>query len=163
MATATWIKNELEQRGVPFAELQHPEAYTAQRVAQREHVSGHHLAKVVVIMADGRPIELILPASRRVVLDRVREILGTRDVRLASEAEIEKHFPDCEVGALPAWRHWPGVEILMDSSLRTTGEIVLQAGTHRDAVQMKFTDWFAIVQPRVEMFSEPDGRPIFPT
>src|SRR5262245_33818300 len=98
MATATWVRNELEQTGVPFEECHHPDAYTAQAVAQREHVTGHRVAKVVVAMADGRPVELILPASRRVQLDRVREVLGAREARLATEAELERHFTDCEVG-----------------------------------------------------------------
>jgi Ala-tRNA(Pro) deacylase len=160
MPSATWIKNELEQRGVAFEELHHPEAYTAQTVAQREHISGHRVAKVVVVMAEGRPVELILPASRRIALGRIREVLGTRDVRLATEAEIAQHFSDCEVGALPALRHWKGVEVLMDSTLQGQGEIVFQAGTHCDAVRMHFNDWFALVQPRVETFSEPDfGQP----
>ena len=45
-------------------------------LAQREHFSGHRVAKVVVAMVDGRPVELILPASRRVRLDRVQRLLG---------------------------------------------------------------------------------------
>ena len=158
MATATWIKNELEHCGAAYEELHHPDAYTAQTVAQREHVSGHRVAKVVVVMADGRPVELILPASRRIALDRVREALGTRDVRLATEDEIEDYFSECEVGALPALRHWQGVDVVMDNSLKTDGDIVFQAGTHRDAVRMSFNDWFALVGPRVELFSEPDLR-----
>src|SRR6266511_1629868 len=44
MSTATWIKNELEHQGVAYQELHHPEAYTAQAVAQQEHVSGHRVA-----------------------------------------------------------------------------------------------------------------------
>jgi hypothetical protein len=27
-------------------------------------------------------------------------------------------------------------------------------GTHRDAVRMRFDDWFNLVQPRVEMLSD---------
>src|SRR5262249_23803043 len=72
-AAATWIRNELEQGGVAYQERHHPEVFTAQAVAQQEHVSGHGVAKVVGVMADGTPIELILPASRRVRLDWVRE------------------------------------------------------------------------------------------
>jgi Ala-tRNA(Pro) deacylase len=64
MATPMWIRKMLELRGIAFEEMHHPEAYTAQEVAQREHFSGHHVAKVVVVIADGRPVELILPASR---------------------------------------------------------------------------------------------------
>src|SRR5439155_18655526 len=102
MATATWVRDELGSRGIAYEERHHPEAYTAQEVAQREHVSGHRVAKVVCIMADGQPIELILPASRRVQLDWVRKLLGAQAVRLATEDELCQYFTDCEPGAIPA-------------------------------------------------------------
>jgi Ala-tRNA(Pro) deacylase len=154
MATATWVRDELDQRGIAYQELHHPEAYTAQAVAKREHVSGHRVAKVVAVLADGRPVELVLSASRRVRLDRVRELLGARDLRLASELEMERYFTDCEPGAIPALRHWHGVDVIMDGHLRVPGDIVLQAGTHHDAIRMRFDDWFDLVRPRVEEFTE---------
>jgi Ala-tRNA(Pro) deacylase len=159
MATATWVRNELEQSGVPFQEVHHDEAYTAQAVAQREHVSGHRVAKVVIVLADDRPVELILPASRHVVLERVRQMLGAKEVRLASEQEMERYFTDCEVGAIPALRHWKDTDVLMDESMRVPGDILFQAGTHCDAVRMRFDDWFRLVSPRVGQFSEPDHGP----
>lgn len=157
MSTATWVKELLDERGLAYEELHHPDAYTAQAVAQREHVTGHRVAKVVVVMADGRPVELILPASRQIALDKVRAVLGAQLVRLASEAEIHEHFSDCEVGALPALRHWPDVEVLMDQSMRVKGDIIFQGGTHRDAIRMNFDEWFRIVNPRVESFTTMPG------
>jgi Ala-tRNA(Pro) deacylase len=160
MATATWIKNELEQHGIPYEERQHPEVFTAQAVAQCEHMSGHRVAKVVVAIADGLPVELILPASRQVNLQRLREILSARDVRLAAEQELERHFSDCETGAIPPLRHWQGVEVLMDATMRVRGNILIQAGTHSDALSMDFDDWFQMVQPWVASFSrQPDNIP----
>jgi hypothetical protein len=82
----------------------------------------------VAVIAAGRPVELILPASRRVVLDRVRTALGSLDVRLATEGEVERYFPGTEPGAIPALRHWEGVELLMDDAMRVEGDIVLQGG-----------------------------------
>ena len=35
MSTATWVRDELEHCGVTFEEVHHPEAYTAQALAQR--------------------------------------------------------------------------------------------------------------------------------
>jgi Ala-tRNA(Pro) deacylase len=154
MSTATWVHDELDRRGIAYEDLHHPDAFTAQEVAQREHVSGHRVAKVVGVLADGRPIELVLPASRRVALDRVRQLLGASQVRLATEDELAHYFPGCEPGAIPALRHWPGVEVIMDVHLRCDGDIYLPGGTHRDAIRMKFDDWFALVQPRVEQVSE---------
>jgi Ala-tRNA(Pro) deacylase len=155
MATPYWIRTMLELRGIPFEELQHPDVYTAQEVAQREHFSGHRVAKVVVVMADGRPFELILPASRHVNLDRVRKILCAGEVRLATEKEMKAFFTDCEVGAIPALRHWKKVGVLMDPSLEVEGDILFQAGTHHDAVRLKFWDWYELVEPEVVSFSEP--------
>jgi Ala-tRNA(Pro) deacylase len=155
MATPTWIRKMLEMRGIPFEELHHEEAYTAQEVAQREHVSGHRLARVVVVIADNRPVELILPASRHVDLDRVQLVLHAGKVRLATEEEMEKCFTDCELGAIPPLRHWQDVDVLMDRSLNLEGQVVFQAGTHADAVRLKFRDWFELVNPRVANFSLP--------
>jgi Ala-tRNA(Pro) deacylase len=160
MATATWIKSELDEHGVPYEELHHPEAFTAQELAHREHVSGHRVAKVVIVIADDRPVELVLPASRRVVLDRVRDALGVQHVRLAREEEMDRFFPDCVRGAMPALRHGRDVEVLMDESMRNDGDIVFQAGTHLDAVRLRFADWFELVKPRVADFSRLEGAAV---
>jgi Ala-tRNA(Pro) deacylase len=150
-----WIRKMLQTRGIPFEELHHHEVFTAQRMAQCEHVSGHRVAKVVVVMADGRPVELILPATRNVRMDRLHAILNARRVRLATEEEMEAAFSDCAVGAIPALRHWKGVDVVMDRSLTVEGNIVFQAGTHEDAVRLNFRDWYELVQPQVATFSEP--------
>ena len=155
MATPLWIRKMLELRGIAFEELHHPEVYTAQEVAQREHVSGHRLAKVVVVMADGHPVELVLPASRHVNLDRLRTVIHAHEVRLATEAEMEKFFTDCEVGAIPPLRHWQDVGVLMDRSLNVEGDILFQAGTLADAARLNFRDWYEMVNPQVATFSEP--------
>ena len=156
MATASWIKNELEERKVAFEELHHREVFTTQEVAQSEHVSGHRVAKVVIAMADGHPVELVLPASRRVVLEQVRQLMGAKQVRLASEAEMDRIFVDVDTGAIPPLRHWEGVEVIMDETMRVDGPIVIQGGTHRDTIQLDFNDWFEMVKPRVGAFSELD-------
>jgi Ala-tRNA(Pro) deacylase len=160
MTTPKWVRKALEGRGIPYTELHHSRAYTSQEVAQREHVSGHRVAKVVVAMADGKPVELVLPASRRVALEQLRELLGARDVRLATETEIERYFNDCEVGAIPPLRHWQDIEVLMDSTLGAEDDILFQAGTHEDAVLLRFADWQNAVNPRIGTFSEPADIPV---
>jgi Ala-tRNA(Pro) deacylase len=155
MATPHWIRKMLELRGVPYLELSHPAAYTAQELAQREHFTGHRVAKVVVVMADDRPVELVLPASRHVNLERVREVLGAGEVRLATEMEMERFFTDCELGAVPPLRHWEGVPVLMDRALTVEGDILFQAGTHDTAIRLRFRDWYDLVNPQVAAFGEP--------
>jgi len=47
------------------------------------------------------------------------------------------------------------VEVIMDGNLCCDGAIFILGGTHRDAVRMDFDDWFEMVNPRVESFSDP--------
>ncbi len=155
MITPLWIRKTLQLQHVSYEELYHPEANTAQELAHREHVSGHRVAKVVVVRADDRFLELVVPASRRVLLDRVRQMLGARDLRLATEEELENTFTGCEPGAIPALRHWPGIDVLMDAALDIDGDIVFQAGTHCNAIRLNFEDWYRAVRPQIGIFSEP--------
>jgi Ala-tRNA(Pro) deacylase len=140
--------------------MHHREVFTAQEVAQSEHISGHRLAKVVVVVADGRLIELVLPASRRVVLEKVQQMVGARQVRLASEAEMDRVFENVETGAVPALRHWKDVDMIMDESMKTDGAIILQAGTHQDTITLDFRDWYHLVRPRVGAFTELENQPL---
>lgn len=154
MSMPVWMRSMLKRRGVAYEELHHRPAYTSQQVAAAEHVSGRRLAKVVVVMADGRPVELVLPATRRVQIERVREVLGVKEVRFASEREMEAAFPECEVGSMPPVDFKPDVPVLMDPTMMIEGDIIMQAGTHEDAVRMSYDDWFRMVRPRIAAFSD---------
>jgi Ala-tRNA(Pro) deacylase len=158
MSAKTWVTKLLERHGVAYEERYHADAFTAQEVAEHERFGGRRVAKVVVVIADGRFVELVLPATRQVSLERVRQALKAREVRLATEAEMERHLCEAEVGAAPPLRHWPDVPILMDKSMKVKGDILLQAGTHTDAVRLRFDDWFNLVHPRVESFSLPADK-----
>jgi len=46
--------------------------------------------------------------------------------------------------------------VLMDASLSNARELVFQAGTHEDAIRLKFQDWLSLVNPRVEFFTQPE-------
>ena len=87
------LETYLRESGVAYALQHHPVAYTAQEVAEAEHVSGNRVAKVVMVMRDGDPAMLVLPASRRVDFERVYDVLGTTAVRLAAESEFADLFP----------------------------------------------------------------------
>jgi Ala-tRNA(Pro) deacylase len=157
MAAPQWVHETLDEHRIAYENLHHAEAYTAQELAHREHCSGHHVAKVVVAIADGVPLLVVVPASRHVLLEEVRTALDAAEVRLATEAEIAKTFPGCELGAVPPLRHWGDVAVLMDHALETSQTIVFTAGTRADAIRVRFYDWYRLVNPLVGLFSEPDG------
>lgn len=55
MAALAWTEKMLDQRGVAYQVGHHAEVFTSQDVAEAEHVSGHQVAKVIVVVADDPP------------------------------------------------------------------------------------------------------------
>ena len=100
----------LEQHHVRHEIVRHPERFTAQEIAQVEHVKGRFHAKVVMIQCDGRKLMMVLPADHRLDLEKVEHITGS-PASLAAEEEFKPLFPDCAVGAMPPFGGLYGVPI----------------------------------------------------
>lgn len=143
----------LRDNNVPFQVQHHPRVYTAQEVAAVEHIPGKLLAKVVMVVADGKLVMLVLPATHRVDLAKVGAVLGAREVRLAREAEFAAAFPDCEVGAEPPFGNLYQVPVYVDRALAEDETIVFRAGSHTDTMSLKTADFARLVQPTVAEFA----------
>ena len=87
------LKEFLESNGVRYEVRSHRPAFTAQEVAAAEHVPGREVAKVVMVLVDGKLAMAVLPAPSRVDLRRVAEALGVTPARLAEEGEFASAFP----------------------------------------------------------------------
>jgi Ala-tRNA(Pro) deacylase len=143
----------LDAHRISYQPCQHPPSYTAQGVAHAQHISGKELAKVVMVLADDRLLMVVLPGSHRLELEQLGQAVGATSVRLATEEEFGHIFPDCEVGAMPPFGNLYNLEVWVDSSLRTHSTIVFNAGTHAETIQMSFTDFARLVQPKEAIFS----------
>jgi Ala-tRNA(Pro) deacylase len=68
--------NCLNESGVAYEILRHPEAVTAQRVAEVEHVRARHQAKVVMVKSNGQHLMTVIPADHRIDLLKVEKLTG---------------------------------------------------------------------------------------
>ena len=149
MAIPLKLKQLLDDRKISYNAEAHAEAFTAQQAAQASHVPGKAFAKSVLLNADGKIWMAVLPATERVDLKKVGECLAAKKVRMATEPEFTPLFTDCDVGAMPIFGSLYGIPLLVSHELVEHEEIAFTAGTHRDIVRMKTTDYLAIEQPRI--------------
>lgn len=152
----------LHENGVQFEEQKHALAYTAQQVAASEHIPGEQVAKAVVAFADANPVMLVLPAPHHVNLVKVAEMLGATEARLAREDEFAAMFPDCEVGATPAFGNLYGLPVYADRDLARDEIIVSRAGTHTDTISLRYEDWERLVKPTLGELCAPSGMEVVP-
>lgn len=153
MPVTTSIHQFLHEARVPYTVVPHRPAFTAQDDAAAVHVRGRDWAKVVVCIIDGRPVEAVVPAPRAVNLSDLVDLAGGNLIRLATEEELGRLFPDCEPGAMPPFGPVYGQQVFVDVELAGEPQIVFDAGNHTEAIAMRWADFVKAVKPIVGRFA----------
>jgi Ala-tRNA(Pro) deacylase len=153
MSISTRLKSFLEENQIPYSVMTHTTAYTAQGAAATMQISGKELAKTVVLWVGEEMILAVLPAPNHVRLDKLAAEVG-KPVRLATEQEFSSLFPDCEPGAMPPFGSLYNLPVYVDESLAADEAIVFNAGTHRDAIRMRYDDFVGLAKPKVCSFAQ---------
>lgn len=146
---------ELFDRGkISYEVYNHPLAYTAQEIAQRQHVSGDQIAKVVMLKVDDKLVMAVVTGSQKIHLPTVRASLGAYEVRLATEDEFISRFPDCEIGAMPPFGNLFNLPVCVDPAVAKDETIYFNAGNHVQTVRIRYQDFEKLVNPQVVRLTE---------
>jgi Ala-tRNA(Pro) deacylase len=152
MSISTGLKSFLDKNHVSYSAVPHTTTYTAQGTAAMMKVSGKEMAKTVVLKAGEDTILGVLPAAHHASLEKLSTLIG-KPVRLATELEFASLFPDCELGAMPPFGSLYHLPVYVDSTLAEDEEIVFNAGTHHDAIRMRYLDFQLLAQPTICSFA----------
>jgi Ala-tRNA(Pro) deacylase len=155
MAMSRKLAGLLEARRVAYRTVRHEEACTSQEVAHAAHVPGRKMAKVVALRDDrGRWLLAVVPAPCHVDLRALSSVSGHHELRLASEREIERRFPDAEPGAMPPFEQLYRVPVFIDLTFADARDIYFEDGTHRGVVGMGVQDYIQTAEPIVGRFAQ---------
>lgn len=154
MSISRKLQDYLDRHKVQYEVLAHQEAYRAPEVAHALRAPEKEMAKVVIVKLDKRFVMTVLPANWKVDLHRLKDVFFTNHVRLATEDEFKDLFPDCDVGAMPPFGNLYGLDVYVDRSLIEDDRIVFQAGTHSEAIRMRYADFADLVHPNVAEFHQ---------
>jgi Ala-tRNA(Pro) deacylase len=103
------------------------------------------------VLCDERGYRLaVIPASRRLDLGKVREVVGdAHGLRFVTEAEMATDFGVFEVGALPPFAPMIEAVELMDEGLLDHDRILCSGGDHEHGVLLDPLDVVRAGQARV--------------
>jgi len=147
------FKQFLDKERIKYVSIVHSTAYTAQEVAASAHITGRELAKTVIVQLDGKTAMAVLPANCKIVLQDLREVTGSDQVKFASEEEFKEKFPDCETGAMPPFGNLYGMDVYVAAGLAENDEIAFNAGSHTEVIKMAYRDFEQLVKPKVVSFT----------
>ena len=136
----TQVTDHLQTRGVPFEPITHQQAYTSIAEARALGIDASEVLKTVAMRAAGRYALIAIPATSRLDMHLVQAAVGDRHVRLATEAELLRDFPDIELGALPPLGSLLGAPVYVDQELLQHETVVFAAGSQTESVQLRTAD-----------------------
>lgn len=136
MAVATTLEEYLESREISYDVVEHPHTDSAMRAAQAAHVPGDQVAKPVLLGDDHSYLLAVIPATHRLELDRLNQMLA-RSLEMLPEDEIEATFTDCECGAIPAIGEAYGVDVVVDPALTQQADVYFESGDHEHLIHMR--------------------------
>lgn len=158
MALLACVAAVLKRERVPYLTLRHPPAFTAPERSAVAHIPGSRSAKVVICIADGRPVQAVVPAHYTVDLEALRTLAQAVSLRLAREEEVAALYPEFEVGAMPPFGMMYGHHVFIERCFVGEPEMVFNAGTHTDSLCMHYGDFVEVTKPTVGVFGVPPAR-----
>ena len=135
MAIAATLKQYLSDQGVDYDAVAHPHTGGSLETAEVAHVSGEDIAKAIVLKDEDGYLVAVLPATYRLQLGALREILGRR-LEMADEKELAGLFTDCEPGAVPPVAGAYGLKAIWDENLARLEDVYFEGGDHSNLIRV---------------------------
>lgn len=143
----------LDANDVRYITFNHSPAYTAREIAASTLVPRREFAKTVIVNIDGRLAMAVVPASRHVDIEALKSLATAKAVELADEDTFRKHFPDCDVGAMPPFGNLYDMPVYVDTIIEDDDDISFNAGNHTQVIRMACDDFLRLVEPVIGSFS----------
>jgi Ala-tRNA(Pro) deacylase len=142
------LLGELDAADIVYTVIPHRPTFTAADEAQALGVPANAVAKTVVLTTREGFVRAVLPASERLDLRKVRELLATGEVELATEQQLAGAYPEFDLGAVPPLGGGKD-PVLLDTRLAASESVLVEAGAHDASVRLETKDLVAHTEARV--------------
>lgn len=148
------ITDLLRQHDCWFEEFEHQPVRTSEEAAKlRDGYTLQQGAKAIIIRAKvpntGKKfVMLVMPGDRKFDSPKVKLVLRAKDIRFATEDEVEELTKGVKPGGVPPFGNLFNLEVISDKTLYGNEKIVFNAG-RTTSIGMKSADYKKLVQPVV--------------
>ena len=145
--SAVDFTRELNRELVDHELIRHRRTETAREEALEVGLA--EVGKTIILATDTGFVRVLVPASKRLDLHKLRALLGTGELRLANEEELAGAYPMFELGAVPPIGGPPGDRTIIDRRLAIHDSIVVEAGSHEVSVRLQMRDLVRLSNPQI--------------
>ena len=127
----------LDRAGVPYELLEHPRTERAAAEAEALGLPVSEVAKTIVVATPEGNVRVVLPASERLDVHKLRDFVGGgKETHLLTEEDLVREYPQFELGAVPPVGG-PKDRVILDRRLAGRDTFVIEAGAHDRSVRLR--------------------------
>ncbi|MDA1079172.1 MAG: hypothetical protein O2840_00555 [bacterium] len=108
------------------------------------------LIRVKISSTEKRFVMLVMPGDARFDSDKVKKLLGAKNIRFATEEEVLEITGGVLLGGVPPFGNLFGLEVFVDPTLLENEKIIFNAGDKSFSVGMLANDYVRLVGPTKE-------------
>lgn len=147
------ILKMLEQNKVEYRRIDHKEVMTSQEASDARGTKLEEGAKALVMVAEKKPIMVVLPAHLKADTKLLKETLGIKDLRMATPEEVMQ-ITKVGIGAVPPFGNLFNIPLYVDKKFEENEKMSFNAGSHTVSVEMRYKDFLKVVNPTLANFSK---------
>lgn len=145
MSISVTLNDYLMRKAGNYELIRHSFSEHMVEAAWSSHLPVREVVKAVVLKDKDNYMLAAIPATNKVMLSRIQQMLG-RKVQLAHEEELVQLFDDCSEGAIPPLGDAFGMEMIWDDSLADDNDIYFEAGDHRHLVHLTGGQYMQLIR-----------------
>ncbi|MFH1191945.1 MAG: YbaK/EbsC family protein [bacterium] len=133
------LEKFLEKHGIDYDLLEHKTVYTAFDAAQTLKKKLEEIAKTLFLKADKKYVLIVIPASHRADLVKLKKMLKVEKLEIVKETEMASAL-NVKPGAVTPFGKFHGVPVYVDKALLKSKLIVASTGSFSESILMKTKD-----------------------
>ena len=146
--TTRKILDHLDSLGIEYEKLEHEPVTTSEAAAGARASRLEQGAKALVVKAKDEYYHLIISAAARLDSKKLRQAIGSRKLRFATEEEVLA-LTGCRPGAVPPFGNVFDLPVLMDELLLAEDTVYFNCGSHTVSLRMGREDLQRATDARV--------------
>ena len=135
MSLAIRLRWYLDSHGIDYEIVRHRHSTSSRDSSEKAHLPAGRVVKSVLLEDERGYVIVNLPAACQIDFGSLERLVH-RALELASEAETEDVFMDCERGAVPAVGDPYNVPMVVDESLLRMPDVYIEGGDHLELIHL---------------------------
>ena len=142
------IKTYLDKQNIDYEEIAHKTVYTAYDAALTLKKELKEIAKNLIVKADNTYALVIVPADKRLDLNKIKKALKAKKISIPDEKVIVRVLK-IKPGAVSSFGKLHKLEILVDKAMTGTKKAIFSTGSLSDSVLIKVKDFIQMEEPKM--------------